>query len=249
MDKIELQEWRLERLEAAIKKLTGGNVTAFGRALGYKDGAFVRQLKSGKRTITEDTVRVIEDMPGMRGWFSAPSSEDVNDDIPHNESQKKKGDTSSVATYNVPHAGENFDLGPNIKPRRYPEISWVQAGMWTELCENFQPDEHTVWHQCHIDLGPCGFVVTVRGPSMTAPAGVYPSFPDGIKLFVNPHLEALPGNFVIVVRDGKATFKKLTQVDGELYIEALNPDWPDRYQRLQPGDQICGVIKHAGFDL
>ncbi len=156
---------------------------------------------------------------------------------------------NSTPTYNGPKHGDNFEPGPDLKLRRYPEITWVQAGMWTELCENFQPDEHTTWHQCHIDLGPCGFVVTVRGPSMTAPAGIYPSFPDGIKLFVNPHLDALPGSYVIVVRDGRATFKKLTQVEGELYMEALNPDWPERYQRILSGDQFCGVVKHAGFDL
>lgn len=121
--------------------------------------------------------------------------------------------------------------------------------MWSDLCENFQPDESTVWHQCHIDLGPCGFVVTVRGPSMTAPPGVYPSFPDGIKLFVRPEEEALPGKFVIVAREGKATFKKLSQVDSELYLEAINPDWHDRYQRMMPGDAIVGVVRHAGFDL
>jgi SOS-response transcriptional repressor LexA len=121
--------------------------------------------------------------------------------------------------------------------------------MWADLCDNFQPDDHTVWHQCHIDLGPCGFVVTVRGPSMTAPAGAAYSFPEGMKLFVSPDAEALPGKFVIVARDNKATFKKLVQVDGELFLEALNPDWPERYQRLQKDDRFIGVVRHAGFDL
>lgn len=245
MEKIELQKWRLERLDAAIEKLTGKNVSAFGRLLGYKDGAFVRQLRAETRSITEDTVRAIEALPGMAGWFDAPSSADVNT----NQPSEKVVVQSSAPAYNPLHAGENFDLGPDIKPRRYPEISWVQAGMWTELCENFSPDEHTNWHQCHIDLGPCGFVVTVRGPSMTAPVGAPHSFPEGIKLFVSPDAEALPGKFVIVERDKKATFKKLVQVDGELYMEALNPDWPDRYQRLQKGDRFVGVVRHAGFDL
>lgn len=156
---------------------------------------------------------------------------------------------SYAPAYNAPTEGDNFEPGPDLKPRLYPEISWVQAGMWTELCENFTPDEGTVWHQCHIDLGPCGFVVSVRGPSMTAPPGIHPSFPEGIKLFVSPDAEALPGKYVIVRRNNKATFKKLTIVDGDLYLEALNPDWPDRYTPLQPGDHFCGVIRHAGFDL
>ncbi|MCY1253047.1 hypothetical protein D9M68_122860 [compost metagenome] len=249
MDKLELQSWRLERLEAAIAKLTGGNVSAFGRLLGHKDGAFVRQLRAQTRNISEDTVMAIESLPGMAGWFDAPRSTDVKNQTKEISSAPTADKTSAASAYNVPHAGENFDLGPDIKPRRYPEISWVQAGMWAELCENFQPDEHTVWHQCHIDLGPCGFVVTVRGPSMTAPPGAYPSFPDGIKLFVSPDSEALPGKYVIARRDGKATFKKLVLVEGDLYLEAINPGWPERYQRVQEGDQFCGVVRHAGFDL
>lgn len=249
MDKLELQKWRLERLEAALQKLTEGNVSAFGRLLGYKDGAFVRQLRAQTRNISEDTVRAIEALPGMAGWFDAPSSAEVKNQISTGQPLRKNDETSSAGAYNGPHAGENFDFGPDIKPRRYPEISWIQAGMWSDLCENFQPDEHTSWHTCHIDLGPCGFVVTVRGPSMTAPVGAPHSFPEGIKLFVSPDAEALPGKFVIIARENKATFKKLTQVDGEIFLEALNPDWPERYQRLQKGDRVVGVVRHAGFDL
>ncbi|HDR9184578.1 TPA: helix-turn-helix domain-containing protein [Burkholderia vietnamiensis] len=167
--------------------------------------------------------------------------------LPHGTSHETKG--SSESTYNIPAAGDNFVMGPDLKSRLYPEISWVQAGMWTELCENFVPDEGTAWHQCHIDLGPCGFVVAVRGPSMTAPAGVSPSFPDGIKLFVSPDAEVLPGKFVVALRDGKATFKKLSLIDGDLYLEAINPDWPERYTKLGDGDHFAGVVRHAGFDV
>lgn len=249
MDKLELQKWRLERLEAALQKLTGGNVSAFGRLLGHKDGAFVRQLRSQTRTITEDTVRAIEALPDMAGWFSAPSSSDVKAETENVKPAEPGVVRSSAPAYIDSHAGENFDLGPDIRPRRYPEISWIQAGMWTDLCDNFAPDETTSWHTCHIDLGPCGFVVTVRGPSMTAPAGAPYSFPEGMKLFVSPDAEALPGKYVIVARDNKATFKKLTQVDGELFLEALNPDWPERYQRMQKGDRVIGVVRHFGLDL
>ena len=234
-----LEKWRISRLEAAIEKLDGGNKSAFGRRLGHKDGGQVRQLIAGTRPITEKTIRKIEAFEGMAGWFDE-TIESVKPVLLNSQ---------SAVAYNRPTSGDNFELGPDLKPRRYPEISWVQAGMWTEMCENFVPDESTVWHQCPIDLGPCGFVLTVRGPSMTAPPSVYPSFPDGIKLFVSPDAEALPGTFAIVRRGAKATFKKLSLVDGDLYLEALNPDWPDRYIRLQNGDQFCGVVRFAGFSL
>lgn len=234
--------------------------------LGKRPAWLAVQLGTGTNTITNwkrrggapiDRARALseilncsaDELLGTSGNGQPKTHTPVKNQLPSDLATTNTGRDSSAGTYNGPHAGENFDFGPDIKPRRYPEISWIQAGMWSDLCENFQPDEHTTWHTCHIDLGPCGFVVTVRGPSMTAPPGAPYSFPEGMKLFVSPDAEALPSKFVIVARDTMATFKKLTQVDGELFLEALNPDWPERYQRLQKGDRIIGVVRHAGFDL
>ncbi|KAK53998.1 peptidase S24-like protein [Bordetella bronchiseptica OSU054] len=60
----------MARLQAAVDHVSKGNKTDFGRRLGYKDGAFVRQMVGGIRPVTEKTIRAIESMPGMRGWFS-----------------------------------------------------------------------------------------------------------------------------------------------------------------------------------
>jgi len=145
---------------------------------------------------------------------------------------------------------DNYSAGPDPKRRLWPEISWVQAGMWTEIAENFVPTEDTKKYPCHIDLGDDGFILRVDGPSMTAPPGVFPTFPQGFLLYVRPHEDVMPGKHVIVRRNGNtATFKKLVSVDGELYLEALNPDWPNQYMRLQADDVFCGVVMHAGFDL
>ncbi|WP_277757452.1 S24 family peptidase [Achromobacter denitrificans] len=69
MNEIELNEFRIARLTAAVDHVSKGNKTDFGRRLGYKDGAFVRQMLSGIRPVTEKTVWAIEAMPGMKGWF------------------------------------------------------------------------------------------------------------------------------------------------------------------------------------
>lgn len=69
MNEIELNEFRIARLVAAVEHVSKGNKTDFGRRLGYKDGAFVRQMLSGIRPVTEKTIRAIEAMPGMKGWF------------------------------------------------------------------------------------------------------------------------------------------------------------------------------------
>ncbi|WP_033447641.1 helix-turn-helix transcriptional regulator [Bordetella bronchiseptica] len=70
MNEVELNEFRMARLQAAVDHVSKGNKTDFGRRLGYKDGAFVRQMVGGIRPVTEKTIRAIESMPGMRGWFS-----------------------------------------------------------------------------------------------------------------------------------------------------------------------------------
>lgn len=146
----------------------------------------------------------------------------------------------------------NTEPGPDIKSRgAYPVISFVQAGSWTDLCDNFQPGDADDWRQSHKNLGKCGYMLRVAGKSMTAAEGSAFSFPEGMLLHINPDMQPIPGQFVIVRRESEnqATFKKLVMVDGEQYLEALNPDWPNRYLKLQEGDHFCGVVVHAGFDM
>jgi phage repressor protein C with HTH and peptisase S24 domain len=76
MNEIELAQLRIDLLRAAMLKVTAtpekpdGNRTDFGRRLGYKDGAFVRQMLSGEKPVTEKTIRKIEAIPGLAGWFT-----------------------------------------------------------------------------------------------------------------------------------------------------------------------------------
>ena len=72
MNKEELRAWRIERLEAAVREVAGNNVTAFGKKIGLKDGAYVRQLIAGTRPVSENVIDRVESLPGMRGWFSRP---------------------------------------------------------------------------------------------------------------------------------------------------------------------------------
>lgn len=73
MNEVELANFRIERLVAAVNFVSDGDRTAFGHRLGYKDGAFVRQMISGNRPISERTIFKIERLPKMQGWFSAPA--------------------------------------------------------------------------------------------------------------------------------------------------------------------------------
>lgn len=70
----DLIEHRKSRLAELVKSRFDGNEAALGRALGYTDGSFVRQmLRDGPtaRAVSEKTVAKIEQLPGLSGWFSA----------------------------------------------------------------------------------------------------------------------------------------------------------------------------------
>lgn len=70
MDESLIAKQRRELLSKAIDRLTQGDRSAFGRRLGFKDGAFIRQMLNGSRAVSEKTIRLVESVPGMQGWFT-----------------------------------------------------------------------------------------------------------------------------------------------------------------------------------
>lgn len=150
-----------------------------------------------------------------------------------------------------PMTHANVVSGPDIKGS-YPLISDVQAGMWTEICDNFQPGDAEQWLPSTKNLGAHGYMLRVSGDSMKDPGARY-SFPDGTILHVNPSLVPQVGQFVVARREAtkQATFKKYVMIEGEPYLEAINPDWPKemRFLKLQPGDVWCGVVVDASMGV
>lgn len=144
---------------------------------------------------------------------------------------------------------ENVSAGPK-QNGPYPLISDVIAGDWAELCDSFQPGDAEDWFPSTKNLGSHGYMLRVYGKSMENPGGRY-SFPDGMILHVNPSMEPMPGQFVIVRREStkEATFKKYVLIEGVPFLEAINPDWPRelKYLALQPGDVWCGVVVDASI--
>lgn len=59
MDLYQIGEWRKQRLQALVDEKYAHNKAALGRALGYKDGAFVGHMIRGERPITEKTIEQI----------------------------------------------------------------------------------------------------------------------------------------------------------------------------------------------
>jgi SOS-response transcriptional repressor LexA len=87
------------------------------------------------------------------------------------------------------------------------------------------------------------FVLKVRGDTMVAPAGQWPTFPHDCMIFVDPDRKAEPGDYVLVeFRDGRTSFKKLEVYDGfpQKWLVPLNPIYTPS---CMPDDaRIMGVV-------
>lgn len=142
----------------------------------------------------------------------------------------------------------NVEIGPDIRGA-VPEISWVQAGAWCEVIDLFEPGDADHWWPCPVPHGPHTYVLRVRGNSMTAPHGI--SFPDGELIFVDPDVPPENGRFVIVKLEDtqEATFKKLVIEGKDMYLEALNPSWPDRIMKIGKDARFCGAVIFKGTPL
>ncbi|AXK65964.1 XRE family transcriptional regulator [Burkholderia sp. IDO3] len=126
---------------------------------------------------------------------------------------------------------------------KLPLISWVQAGEWSEIVDNFQPGDAEDWIACPFPSGRHGFVLRVVGDSMYNPGGDI-SFRDGDFISVNPERDALHRSLVIARRNReKATFKQLLLDESEgPMLHALNPNWPTRYIPFDKTTEIVGVV-------
>jgi SOS-response transcriptional repressor LexA len=163
------------------------------------------------------------------------------------------GDVSISATVpgkiaeSLPKSGDrllaNTEPGPDIKGK-YPLISWVQAGAWETIVDNFAPGDAEEWLDAPVRVSSSSYYLTVRGESMYDPAD-HRSFHEGEKVLVDPNASAEHGSFVVVRLDdeSEATFKQLIIEGGRKYLKALNPNWPNRIFEVNGNATICGVVK------
>lgn len=120
----------------------------------------------------------------------------------------------------------NVREGPGQR-RPLPVISWVQAGAFADVEDNYHPGEADEWFTLYeTNVGPHAFVLIVEGDSMISPTpGDRLSFPPDTRIVVDPDMGARAGDFVVAKHSqtGRATFKKLHFEDGAWYLKPLNP--------------------------
>ena len=120
-----------------------------------------------------------------------------------------------------------------ITTRMAPVLSWVQAGVFTNV-ESVDMSQVEQW--LPLPDGDCEkcFYLKVQGLSN------YPDFHEGDYILVDPAVQfsdMRSGDLVVVRKFEDATFKKLViETDGAKYLQALNPEFKPN---IIPLDENC----------
>ena len=138
---------------------------------------------------------------------------------------------SSAADSNV------SDARQPVESYRYPVISWVAAGAWAEAVEPYPAGFSDRYEFSEYDSKGAAFWLEVKGDSMTSPVGQ--SVTEGTLILVDTEAEAAPGKLVIakLPDSNEATFKKLVNDGGKLFLKPLNPAW-----RIEPFNEDCRIV-------
>lgn len=147
----------------------------------------------------------------------------------------------------LPHEQEITSTDVNISDpipligKLIPVISWVQASTWTSTEAIPSDTQFEEWLPPNPKCGKNGYGLEVVGESML------PDFRPGDKIYVNPDFQIndlKTGDLVIVKRDGnkEATFKKLIIESGKMYLQPLNPNWPEKMILFQKEYSLIGNV-------
>lgn len=132
--------------------------------------------------------------------------------------------------------------------RRVPVITSIQAGMWAEIVDSFQPGDAGDWLLTDIDLSDSAFALDIRGNSME------PEFKDGDRVIIDPEIAPQPGDFVAAKNgEQEATFKKYRprgmDAHGNIIFELvpLNDDYPTLRSDVQPIRIVGTMVEHRKY--
>ena len=113
-------------------------------------------------------------------------------------------------------------------------MSHVRAG-FASAGEDYDEKRVSLDEEFNID-SPTTFLFTVVGDSMID-LGIF----EGDKVVVNKQSEARSGDIVLAYIDGGFTLKTLRKRNGEVWLEAANPKYPD----FKPKEtlEVFGVVR------
>ena len=149
----------------------------------------------------------------------------------------KLANEASILSLNAGSASNVSYVRKYVPGSKYPVLSKVQAGAWSEAVEAYTLKDIDMWLESDAHIQGDAFWLEVDGDSMTAPVGL--SIPEGTFVLFDTGREPANGNLVIakLTDANEATFKKLVIDGGQHYLKGLNPVWP-----LVPINGNCRII-------
>ncbi|MFC6337943.1 helix-turn-helix domain-containing protein [Pseudomonas sp. CCM 7891] len=147
----------------------------------------------------------------------------------------------------VIRAKPTLPMGDELPPEeqynpyfRYPVSDWKGA---CEVREEPAPYGAARFELTDYHARGAAFWLRVMGDAMTAPAGL--SISEGMMILVDPAIEAEPGKLVVAqwAFSPQATFRKLMEESGQLYLVPLNPTYPKML--FSDECRIIGVVVQA----
>lgn len=198
---------------------------------------------NGPRSFGDKKAKKLTEQIGLnRRWFDMPLGSNLAKDQWQSDLLPLSYSTEAHDSAQLVYKDEPPEAGPKIRGF-VPLISWVQAGAWEQIVDNFAPGDAEEWMPCIKRCGPRTFALRVRGVSMHNPYGK-PSYEDGDVVFIDPDAPAEHGKCVVVRIEGQseATFKQLIIEGNDKFLRPLNPDWPGpKLIRVDSDATICGV--------
>ncbi|CAB3705951.1 putative HTH-type transcriptional regulator [Achromobacter ruhlandii] len=219
-----------DRIKEARLSL-GMSQAQLARKIGVSQGA-IGHLERGRTQASSLLLRLASALGVSPVWLESG-------DVPFSTS-----DDEALASRLRHVSAQPFGSGTNVAPgpdlyTPIPLISWVQAGDWCTVVDNFAPGDAEEWLPCPRAHSPSAFALRVRGVSME------PKYQDGDIIFVDPEVQANHGRNVVVRLDNDeaATFKQLVEEGNKRYLRPLNPDWPGpKLIPINGNATICGVV-------
>lgn len=135
-----------------------------------------------------------------------------------------------------------------VGERHIPLISYVQAGTWTSIVDNFQPGDADEFLLTDQELSESAFALQIKGDSML------PEFKEGDRVIIDPMVQPNPGDFVVAKNgDDEATFKKYrprgVNENGTVLFELvpLNEDYPSLHSGVTPIVIVGTMVEHRKY--
>lgn len=211
---------RHERIARAIQ-LSGKKKGEIAALCGVANSAVTQWITGESKSLRPENLYALAKATGFRAEWLAIG-----------EGAEQEASESNVSMTEQP-----------LHSYRYPVISWVSAGSWAEAVEPYPAGISDRYEFSEYDSKGPAFWLTVKGDSMTAPAGQ--SITEGTLILVDTEAEVAPGKLVVakLPDSNEATFKKLVSDGGRLFLKPLNPSYP--IESVDENCRIVGVVVQA----